>query len=111
MYGLNEEVFSPLKSHVVTSISRDAAPPSLYQARVGMVSSVIRSQRATQVNVESMRAFVRLRRILASNTQLAPKLDALEKRYDAQFRVAFDAIRELMALPATSRRRIGFSSD
>ena len=62
-----------------------------------MLSGVLRSKRAVQVNVEIMRAFVRLRRILASNEDLARKLAALEKKYDSQFRVVFEAIRELVA--------------
>ena len=73
-----------------------------------MLSSVLRSKRAVQVNVEIMRAFVRLRQILASNTELARKLAALERKYDAQFKVVFDAIRELMAPPTPKRRKIGF---
>ena len=73
-----------------------------------MRSSVLRSQRAIHVNVEIMRAFVRLRRILASHKELARKLEELEKKYDAQFKVVFDAIRELMAPPEPKRRRIGF---
>ena len=73
-----------------------------------MLSSVLRSKRAIQVNIEIMRAFVRLRRMLASNEELARKLAALEKKYDAQFKVVFAAIREHMAPPATKRRRIGF---
>ena len=74
-----------------------------------MLSSVLRSRRAVLVNVEIMRAFVRLRRILASNAALARKLDELEAKYDEQFRVVFDAIRELMSVPASgSRRQIGF---
>jgi hypothetical protein len=60
------------------------------------------------VNIEIMRAFVRLRRMLASNEELARKLAALERKYDAQFKVVFDAIRELMTPPAPKRRRIGF---
>ena len=65
-----------------------------------MLSSVLNSERAVKVNIEIMRAFVRLRQMLASNADLARKLDALEKKYDAQFRVVFDAIRELMKPPA-----------
>ena len=61
-----------------------------------MLSTVLRSKRAVQVNIEIMRAFVRLRRLLASNEELARKLAALERKYDAQFKVVFDAIRELM---------------
>ena len=73
-----------------------------------MLSSVLRSPRAIQVNVEIMRAFIRLRRVLAADAGLARKLVALELKYDAQFKVVFDAIRELMAPPAKSKRRIGF---
>jgi hypothetical protein len=73
-----------------------------------MLSSVLKSKQAVKVNIEIMRAFVRLRQILASNAQLARKLEALEKKYDAQFKVVFDAIRQLMAPAAPSRRKIGF---
>jgi hypothetical protein len=73
-----------------------------------MLSSVLRSTRAIQVNIEVMRAFVRLRRMLQQNAELASKLAALEKKYNAQFRVVFDAIRELMAPPTKAKRPIGF---
>jgi len=72
-----------------------------------MLSSVLHSQRAAQVNIEIMRAFVRIRQMLASHEDLARKLDALARKYDAQFKVVFDAIRRLMAPPERSRRRIG----
>jgi len=73
-----------------------------------MLSSVLRSKRAVHVNIEIMRAFVRLREMISSNKELARRLDELEKKYDAQFKVVFDAIRELMAPPVVPRRRIGF---
>ena len=73
-----------------------------------MLSSVLNSERAVQVNIEIMRTFVRLRRILASHAELARKLDALEKKYDAQFKIVFDAIRELMKPPESKKRPIGF---
>ncbi len=73
-----------------------------------MLSSVLRSPRAVQVNIEIMRAFVRLRRMLQENAGLSRKLDALEKKYDAQFRVVFEAIRKLMAPPVLPKKRIGF---
>ncbi len=73
-----------------------------------MLSSVLNSERAVQVNIEIMRAFVRLRRMLASHSDLARKLEALEKKYDAQFKVVFDAIRQLMAPPESKKRPIGF---
>ncbi len=92
-----------MKSQIVISSwggMRRAIPYAFTEQGVAMLSSVLRSQRAIQVNIEIMRAFVRLRRILASHAQLARKLDALEKKYDTQFKVVFDAIRELMT-PAT----------
>lgn len=75
---------------------------------VAMLSSVLNSPRAVQVNIEIMRAFVRLRRMLASHAELARKLDALERKYDTQFKVVFDAIRQLMTPPEPKRRPIGF---
>jgi len=76
-----------------------------------MLSSVLKSRRAVQVNVEIMRTFVRLRQMLASHADLARKLDTLEKRYDAQFKAVFDAIRQLMAPPEPKRKRIGFRTN
>jgi hypothetical protein len=73
-----------------------------------MLSSVLRSKRAVAVNVEIMRAFVRLRAMLAGHEDLARKLAALERKYDAQFKVVFDAIRELTAPPSKPCRPIGF---
>jgi len=73
-----------------------------------MLSSVLRSKRAVAVNIEIMRAFVRLRRMLASNEELARKLAVLEKKYDAEFKVVFNAIRELMKPPEPNKRKIGF---
>ena len=73
-----------------------------------MLSSVLRSKRAVQVNIEIMRAFVRLRQMLASNAQLARQFAELEKKYDSQFKVVFDAIRQLMAPPEAKKRKIGF---
>ena len=74
-----------------------------------MLSSVLRSQRAVQVNIEIMRAFVRMRQMLDSNVELARKVAQLEEKYDAQFKVVFDAIRELMAPPKPKKHRsIGF---
>jgi hypothetical protein len=86
-------------------------PYAFTEQGVAMLSSVLRSPRAVQVNVEIMRAFVRLRQLLLSNAELAAKLAALEKKYDAEFRVVFDAIRELMTPPKVPRNPIGFGSD
>jgi hypothetical protein len=83
---------------------------SLKQQGVAMLSSVLTSKRAVQVNIAIMRAFVPLREMLANHKELARKLDEMEKKYEQQFKVVFDAIRDLM-LPKSSspKRRIGFS--
>ncbi len=76
---------------------------------VAMLSSVLRSPRAVQVNIAIMRAFVRLRQMLMSNADLARKLIALENKYDGQFKIVFEAIRELMdGPPPPPKPRIGF---
>jgi ORF6N domain-containing protein len=75
---------------------------------VAMLSSVLRSKRAIAVNVEIMRAFVRLRQMLSSNAELAKQLKELERKYDRQFKVVFDAIRQLMTPPEPKRKQIGF---
>lgn len=75
---------------------------------VAMLSSVLNSDRAIQVNITIMRAFVRMRGTLASHKVLAQRLNSLERTYDKQFRIVFDAIRALMEPPKTPRRRIGF---
>jgi hypothetical protein len=111
MFQLTEEEYSNLKSQIVISSwggLRRARPYAFTEQGVAMLSSVLRSKRAIQVNIEIMRAFVRLRRMLASHADLARKLDALEKKYDAQFKVVFDAIRELMKPPESKKRPIGF---
>jgi len=73
-----------------------------------MLANVLNSERAAQTSVQVVRAFVRLRQMLASNAELARKLDAMEKKYDAQFKVVFDVIRQLMSPPEPKRREIGF---
>jgi hypothetical protein len=75
-----------------------------------MLSSVLRSERAVQVNIAIMRAFVKLRELLASHRDLARRLDEMEEKYDEQFKVVFDAIRELMQPPEKPRRKIGFGA-
>ena len=85
-------------------------PYAFTEQGVAMLSSVLHSERAILVNIEIMRAFVRLRQMLASNADLARKLAALERKYDAQFKVVFDAIRELMTPPEPKKKRsIGFA--
>jgi len=77
---------------------------------VAMLSSVLNSERAILVNIEIMRTFGRLRQILSTHKDLARKLEDLEKKYDHQFKVVFDAIRQLMTPPPLPpKRRIGFN--
>ncbi len=75
-----------------------------------MLSSVLRSDRAIEVNIEIMRTFVKLREMLATHKELARKLAALERNYDQQFKVVFEAIRELMTPPEHPRPKIGFDA-
>ena len=112
MFQMSKEEYELLRSQIVISKKgrggRRYLPYVFTEQGVAMLSSVLRSERAVQVNIEIMRAFARLRRMLASNEDLARKLAALEKKYDSQFRVVFEAIRELMAPPDPKKRKIGF---
>ncbi len=111
MFQLSNDDFANLKSQIVTSSwggSRRARPYAFTEQGVAMLSSVLRSKRAVQVNIEIMRAFVRLRQLLASHTELTSKLLEMEKKYDKQFKVVFEAIRQLMIPPAKPRKKIGF---
>jgi len=126
MFQLTWDEVSRLKSQFVTSnvisdkVSRSQfvtlkrglnikyPPYALTEQGVAMLSSVLRSKRAIQVNIEIMRAFVKLRKILSSHVELARKLEALEKKYDSHFKVVFEAIRQLMASKESPNKRIGF---
>lgn len=114
MFQVSEEGMARLKSQTVIldgagrGQHRKYLPYALTEQGVAMLSSVLRSPRAVAANIEIMRAFVRLRQLLAENAELGRKLMALERKSDAQFKVVFDAIRELMAPPMKPRRRIGF---
>jgi hypothetical protein len=107
----NQEVMS-LRSQIVTSKSgrggRRYMPYVFTEQGVAMLSSVLNSERAIEVNIHIMRAFVKLREMIASHKDLAKRLDDLEKKYDAQFKVVFDAIRQLMTPPEPKKRKIGF---
>jgi hypothetical protein len=118
MFSITEHEVTNLKSQSVTSRSasrtwggRRSSPYVFTEQGVAMLSSVLTSNRAVQVNVEIMRAFVRLRDLIGHNRELAKRVDALEAKYDRQFKVVFDAIRELMSPPlAAPKQRIGFVS-
>lgn len=111
MFQLTREEWSDLKRQIGTSSwgGSRVAPYAFTEQGVAMLSSVLRSPRAVQVNIAIMRAFVRLREMLLSNADLARKLADLERKYDAQFKAVFDAIRQLMAPPPTPPKpEIGF---
>ena len=112
MFQLSVTEFNDLKFHFGSSNwgGTRKLPRAFTEQGVAMLSSVIRSSRAVQVNIEIMRAFVKLRELLTSNRELARKLNALEKKYDSQFKIIFDAIRQLMAPTVKPKRRIGFHS-
>ncbi len=100
------------RSQIVTGAQKHRDPRfrpyAFTEQGVAMLSSVLRSKRAALVNIAIMRAFVKLREMLASNAELAQKLEALEKKYDANFKAVFDAIRQLMKQPEPKRKQIGF---
>ena len=112
MFQLSKEEFEALRSQIVISNKgrggRRYLPYVFTEQGVAMLSSILNSGRAVQVNIAIMRAFVKLRKILASNKNLACKLEELEKKYDSQFKSVFDAIRQLMAPPHPKPRKIGF---
>jgi hypothetical protein len=111
MFQLSEKERANLRLQFATSSSwggRRVAPYAFTEQGVAMLSSVLRSPRAVQVNIEIMRAFVRLREMLKGNADLARKLAVLETKYDAQFKVVFDAIYKLMTPSVRPPRRIGF---
>jgi ORF6N domain len=113
MFQLSKAEFQILRSHFGTSRSwggRRYRPYAFTEQGVAMLSGLLRSPRAVKVNIAIMRAFVRLRRMLQANANLAQKLAALERKYDGQFRVVFSALQELTP-PRRSKRRIGFRTN
>lgn len=119
MFQLDATETANLTSQSVTSSShggRRRAPYAFTEQGVAMLSSVLRSDRAVQVNVQIMRTFVRLREILSSTSNLTDKLTQLESKYDKQFRMVFDAIRELMSdhdhkQAEQKRKKIGYHTE
>jgi ORF6N domain len=105
---------NPMKSQSVTASRRKltAVPYAFTEQGIAMLSSVLRSQRAVEVNIAIMRTFVQLRRLMDSNRDLGRRIEAMEKRYDEQFSAVFDAIKQLIAddqaKKAKPSRRIGF---
>lgn len=111
--SLERDEWANLKSQNVTSSWGGARKPphAFTEQGIAMLSSVLRSPQAVQVNIEIMRAFVRLRRLLGEHRELSRRLDELESRYDQQFRSVFTAIRQLMEPPVSPKNPIGFIAD
>jgi len=112
MFQLTPEETESLRCQIGTSNvgrgGRRYLPYAFTEHGALMLANVLNSERAAQTSVQVVRAFVRLRQMLASNAELSRKLAALEKKYDAQFKVVFAAIRQLMSPPAKPKREIGF---
>ena len=111
MFQLTAGEWESLRSQFVTlkrGEHRKYLPYAFTEHGALMLANVLNSERAAQTSVMVVRAFVRLRQMLASNAELARKLAALENKYDAQFKIVFDAIRQLMSPPEPKRREIGF---
>ncbi len=112
MFQLSDEEWENLRCQFGISSSwggRRTAPFAFTEQGVAMLSSVLRSERAIAVNIQIVRAFVQLKRMLATHADLAKKIESLEKKYDSQFRAVFDAIRELMAPQENLKKQpIGF---
>ncbi len=111
MFQLTKEEFKHLKSQIVISSwggLRRALPYAFTVQGVAMLSSVLRSARAVEVNIAIMRTFVQLRQLMDTNRDLARKIEAMEKKYDEQFAEVFAAIKELIAPPTPAKKRIGF---
>ena len=99
-----------MRSQIVTASRRNitALPFAFTEQGVAMLSSVLRSSRAVEVNIAIMRTFVQLRRLMDSNATLARKIESLEKKYDEKFSVVFSAIKQLITPPEPAKKRIGF---
>jgi hypothetical protein len=112
MFRLTRQEADSLRSQIVTAKTgrggRRNEPFAFTEQGVAMLSSVLRSARAVRVNIEIMRAFVQLRRMMVAHAELVRKLEELEQKYDGRFEIVFRAIRELMKPRSLSLRRIGF---
>jgi hypothetical protein len=114
MFQVSDQEFMRLRSQIVTSKGRGGrrtAPYAFTEQGIAMLSSVLHSDRAIEVNVEILRVFVRLRQMLIEHKDLAEQLSALERRYDKQFKIVFDAIRKIMTpKEPPKKQRIGFKA-
>src|SRR6185436_15072057 len=112
MFELNQTELGNWRSQFVTSKADVKglryAPMAFTEHGILMLSSVLKSDRAIRVNIEIMRTFVKLRQMLTSNTELSYRLEELESKYDRQFKIVFDSIRQLMSPQVSDRKQIGF---
>jgi hypothetical protein len=114
MFQLNKEEFEHLKSQIVTSSwggLRRALPYAFTQEGIAMLSSVLRSNQAIEVNIQIMRAFIQLRRMMVSNKSLNKKISRLENKYNENFKIIFVALQKLFSGSAKPPKRIGFETD
>ena len=112
MFELSVEEFENWRSQFVTSnpdkMGLRYRPMAFTEQGVAMLSSVLRSKRAIQVNIQIMRAFTQLRQMLSTHEDLKRKIEEMEEKYDEQFRIVFEAIKQLIETEGKSKRRIGF---
>lgn len=111
MFELSAEEFDNLRRQFGTSSQwggRRYPPYAFTEQGVAMLSGILNSMRAIQVNIQIMRTFVQLREMMAGNDQLRRKIEAMERKYDGQFKIVFDALKKILAAPAPKKRRIGF---
>jgi phage regulator Rha-like protein len=113
MFQLNNEEFKNLIFHFGISSwgGTRKLPYAFTENGVAMLSSVLNSKRAIQVNIQIMRTFTKIREMLATHKELRLKIEKMEKKYDSQFKVVFDAIKQLMEPPQKARKKIGFLRD
>ncbi len=115
MFQLTKEEYAELSRYQFGTLKRGQNikyPPYVFTENgPAMLSSVLNSKRAIHVNIQIMRTFTRIREMLATNAELARKIETLEKKYDSQFKVVFDAIRQLMSPLETKKRKIGFGRE
>jgi len=114
MFQLTKEEFENWRSQIAISNSKKMGlrrkPYAFTEQGVAMISSVLNSKVAIQVNIQIMRTFTRLKEIIMSHKDLQRKIENMEKKYDQQFRVVFDAIKQLLIPPEKPKRKIGFHS-
>ncbi len=115
MFQLNKEEASGLSRSQIVTLKRGQnikyLPHAFTENGVAMLSSVLNSERAIQVNIQIMRTFTKIREMLSSHKDLKHKIEEMEKKYDSQFKIVFNAIKELMSQPEKTVRKIGFKTE